>query len=76
MSKLWRPIHHECVAAEGASESGGEGRFDVIENDEGFMIYNGTTGLYETGVFDTLDLAVAEAQRLADVFDRQNEGPL
>lgn len=62
-------IHHDTIAAAHADDEGGSGRFDVIEEDDGFSIYNGQTGMYELDTFPTLDAAVARAECMAIRFD-------
>lgn len=66
-----RPIHHERIEAECLAErerDGGVGAFDVIEDSDGFMVYDEARVVATCA---TLDEAVREAQAQADAFDRR-----
>lgn len=64
-------IHHEKITATLVSEresDSGVGDFDVIEDGDGFHVYDGRDGL-NVATCTTLADATAEAYRLAEQFD-------
>ena len=63
------PIHHEALSALKADPDGGKGTFDVIEDADGFNVYDNGQGLV-TSIWPTLDEAVSKARELADTFDQ------
>lgn len=69
------PIHHEAWNALSATEQereSGIGVFDVIEDRDGFAIYDGAAGMV-VETCNTLAKANREAQRLADSFDAERK---
>jgi hypothetical protein len=61
------PIHHERISAFHASEDGAAGHFDVLENDDGFNVIDGSGFPIDT--LRTLDEAREAAIVVADSFD-------
>jgi hypothetical protein len=62
-------IHHETIEAVTASEESPEfGRFDVIQTNEGFNVYEGSY-CHTSEPLDTLEAAVTKANALATAFD-------
>jgi GH24 family phage-related lysozyme (muramidase) len=67
-------IHHEKISAETASESGEAGHFDVIEESDGFNVYDCGAGLYLSN-HGTLEDAIASATEEAKQYDLRSVPP-
>jgi hypothetical protein len=66
-------IHHQTISARSASDASGSGHFDVLEDERGFVVYDGHTGTYlhRRG---TLASAIDAASEEADEYDRRARG--
>jgi hypothetical protein len=63
-------IHHDTICAERASEDSTSGCYDVIEQSDGFKVFNRGAGMWEQiGPFETLDEATLFAEQAADKWD-------
>jgi hypothetical protein len=61
-------IHHETYSARNASESGGSGHFNVIEQRDGFHVVDGDSGMYLSEHGSLLEACEA-AQKEADDYE-------
>ncbi len=59
-------IHHERITRDWMTEEQG---FDVIETGDGFNVYENSVNVI---TFDTLEEAIEEAERLADLEDQRH----
>ena len=61
-------IHHETVTAAGSNVDG-VGEYNIIETNEGFMVYEGGYCHTSSGAYETFEEAMQKATELAVEFD-------
>ena len=64
-------IHHDTLSARYADEARRAGYFDVIEETDGFYVYDCFIGMYRGGRSDSLADATEQAQKLVDEYDAE-----